>query len=354
VLRADVSARLGATRLDVALAVPAGECLAIAGPSGAGKTSVLRAIAGLLAPAHGRVSCGEAVWLDRAAGVDVAPERRHVGYVFQEYALFAHLPAWRNVAYGLRGMPRAARRARAYELLERFGIAALAEQRPATLSGGERQRVALARALAPRPAVLLLDEPLSALDTRTRGAAGRELGAVLRDADVPALLVTHDFTEAALLGDRVAVMDGGRIAQEGTAAELAAEPASAFVAGLTGAVVLVGEASPGERGLTRVELDGGGSVTAAEPGEGRMAVSVYPWEISLEPHGTVAAGSTQNHLAAEVVSVTAIGNRVRVGLAAPQPLVAEVTGTAVDRLGLAPGQRVVASWKATAARLIPL
>jgi molybdate transport system ATP-binding protein len=354
VLRAEVQARLGATELDVALAVAPGECLAIAGPSGAGKTSVLRAVAGLLAPARGHVRCGEAVWFDRASGVDLAPERRRVGYVFQEYALFAHLPAWRNVAYGLRGMPRAERRARAQDLLERFGIGALADARPGTLSGGERQRVALARALAPRPDVLLLDEPLSALDTRTRGAAGRELGAVLREADVPALLVTHDFTEAALLGDRVAVMDAGRIAQEGTAAELAAAPATAFVADLTGAVVLTGTASPGAGGLTRVELDGGGSVTATDPGEGRVAVSVYPWEIALEPAGTVAAGSAQNHLSVDVVSVTAIGNRVRVGLAAPQPLTAEVTGPAVDALGLAPGQRVVASWKATAARIVPL
>jgi molybdate transport system ATP-binding protein len=225
---------------------------------------------------------------------------------------------------------------------------------PATLSGGERQRVALARALAPRPAVLLLDEPLSALDTRTRGAAGRELAAVLREADVPALLVTHDFTEAALLGDRVAVMEHGRIAQEGTAAQLAAAPASAFVADLTGAVVLTGTARPGPGGLTVVELDGGGRVTAADAGEGRVAVSVYPWEIALEPAGTVPAGSAQNHLAAEEVTVTAIGNRVRVGLAAPQPLTAEVTGPAVERLRLAPGQRVVASWKATAARLVPL
>jgi molybdate transport system ATP-binding protein len=202
--------------------------------------------------------------------------------------------------------------------------------------------------------VLLLDEPLSALDTRTRGAAGRELGAVLREAEVPALLVTHDFTEAALLGDRVAVMDAGHIAQEGTAAQLAAAPATAFVADLTGAVVLLGTAGAGDGGLTRVALDGGGSVTTADAGEGRVAVSVYPWEIALEPAGTVALGSAQNHLAAEVVSVTTIGNRVRVGLATPQPLTAEVTGPAVEALRLAPGQRVVASWKATAARLVPL
>jgi molybdate transport system ATP-binding protein len=354
VLRAELKAQLGAVALDVALSVPAGSCLALAGPSGAGKTSVLRAIAGLLAPSAGRVACGEDVWFDAAAHVSVAPERRGVGYVFQEYALFAHLPAWRNVAYGLRGMSREERRARALELLERFGIGELADARPMTLSGGERQRVALARALAPRPSVLLLDEPLSALDTRTRREASSELAAVLREASVPSLLVTHDFTEAALLGDRVAVMDAGRIAQEGTAAELAASPATAFVADLTGAVVLRGVATRGHDGLTRVALDGGGSVTVAEPGAGRVAVSVYPWEISLLPAGWRPEGSAANHLAVEIVTVTEIGTRVRVGLAAPQPLTAEVTGPAVARLGLAPGQRVVASWKATATRLVPM
>jgi molybdate transport system ATP-binding protein len=300
------------------------------------------------------VRCGDEVWLDRAEGIDLPPERRGVGYVFQEYALFAHLPAWRNVAYGLRGIPRAARRQTANELLDRFGIADLADARPATLSGGERQRVALARALAVRPKALLLDEPLSALDARTRRSAGRELGIVLRESGVPAVLVTHDFTEAALLGDRVAVIDAGRIVQEGTAAELAAAPAGAFVADFTGAVVLIGTAAPGADGLTHVKLDGGGELSVADPGEGRVAVSVHPWEIALAPAAAVPAGSARNHLAAEVVSVTAIGNRVRVGLAVPQPLTAELTGTAVEQLELAPGSRVVATWQATATRLLPL
>ena len=202
---------LGDLRLDVGLEVAAGECLALAGPSGAGKSSVLRIAAGLLRPRAGRVTCGERVWLDGA--IDVPPEERHCGYVFQDYALFPNLSAWQNVGYGL---PRRHRRERALALLERFGLADRAEARPRTLSGGERQRVALARALAVEPAALLLDEPLSALDARTRAAAGRELAAVLHEAGVPALLVTHDFQEAALLGDRVGVMDAGRIVQIGT------------------------------------------------------------------------------------------------------------------------------------------
>jgi molybdate transport system ATP-binding protein len=349
VLSVTAETELGDLRLDVALEVAAGECLALAGPSGAGKSSVLRIAAGLLRPRSGRVTCGERVWFD--GDVDLPPEARRSGYVFQDYALFPHLTAWQNVGYGL---PRRGRRERALELLERLGPADRADARPRTLSGGERQRVALARALAPGPDVLLLDEPLSALDARTRAAAGRELAAVLQAAGVPALLVTHDFQEAALLGDRVGVMDGGRIVQTGSASELAAEPASPFVADFTGAVVLTGTASPGAGGLTRVALDGGGEVSSPDAGEGPVAVTVFPWDIALAPPGAVDPGSARNHLAVAVVSVTAVGNRVRVGLTAPQPLTAELTEPAVERLHIQPGARLVASWKATATKLLPL
>jgi molybdate transport system ATP-binding protein len=350
-LSVSADTRLGDFRLDVALEVRAGECVALAGPSGAGKSSVLRVIAGLVQPDRGRVTCGERVLLDTDGGVDLPPEARRCGYVFQDYALFPHLTAWQNVGYGL---PRAQRRQRGHELLERFGVAHRADARPRTLSGGERQRVALARALAVRPDVLLLDEPLSALDARTRAAAGREVAAVLREAGVPALLVTHDFQEAALLGDRVGVMDAGRIVQLGAPADLAAEPASPFVADFTGAIVLTGTAEPGPDGLTSVRLDGGGAVTSPEPARGPVAVTVYPWDIALAPSGTTDPGSARNHLDVEVVSVTAVGSRVRVGLAAPQPLTAELTEPAVRRLHIQPGQRAVASWKATATRLLPL
>ncbi len=244
------------------------------------------------------------------------------------------------------------RRERALELLGRFGLGELADARPRTLSGGERQRVAVARALARRPEVLLLDEPLSALDARTRASASRELAAVLRDVEVPALLVTHDFQEAAQLGDRVGIVDAGRIVQEGTPSELAAAPRSAFVADFTGAVVLTGTARRGPAGLTSVELDGGGVVATTDAGDGPVAVSVYPWEIAIEPAGVADHGSAQNHVTAEVISITTVGNRVRVSLAGAQPIAAEITRDSAERLGLRAGAMVTASWKATATRLV--
>jgi molybdate transport system ATP-binding protein len=339
--------------LELELELPPG-CLALAGPSGAGKTTLLRMIAGLVRPREGRVAIGGEVWTDTSAQVFVPPERRRCGYLFQDYALFPHLSAWRNVAYALPELPRGRRRAHAESLLERFGVAHLAESRPAELSGGERQRVALARTLARAPKVLLLDEPLSALDTRTRAAAGRELGATLHEAGVPALLVTHDFFEASLLGDEVAILDRGRLVQRGRPRELASRPASAFVADFLGASVLEGTARPADGGLSLVELDGGGTVASTDVVRGRAAASVFPWEVTLEPPGTSAHGSAQNRLGGTVLSITPVGNRFRIALALPQPLGAEVTEAALERLPIRVGDRVDACWKATATRLAPL
>jgi molybdate transport system ATP-binding protein len=353
VLRVEAHHRRGALTLDVELEVARGGCLALAGPSGAGKTSVLRIVAGLLRPDAGRVRFGDDPWLDTDRGVDRAPEDRRCGVVFQEYALFGHLSAWRNVAYGVRGVARAERRRRAHELLERFGLGGRGDARPGQLSGGERQRVALARALAPDPAVLLLDEPLAALDSRTRATASRELGEVLARLEIPALLVTHSFEEAALLGDRVAVLEAGSIVQEGSAAELASAPASTVVADFTGAVVLLGHARSSAGGLTRVALDGGGEVLATAAADGPVAVSVHPWEIALEPPGAGQTGSARNRLAVRVASVTELGARARIGLEAPQPLAAEISTEAVRALALGPGAAATATWKAAATRLIP-
>jgi molybdate transport system ATP-binding protein len=348
--------------LDLELQAAAGAPLALVGRSGSGKTSMLRAIAGLLSPDEGRVELAGAVWLDTRRGVDLAPERRGCGFLFQDYALFPRMSAWRNVAYGMRG-PRAERRPAALALLERFGVAALAEARPATMSGGERQRVALARALAAGPPLLLLDEPLSALDSTTRREAIGELGAVFAETGTPVVLVTHSFEEAAALAGELIVIEAGREIQRGSAASISASPASAFVADFSGAVVLRGAAGGGEGDLTVVRLPGGAEVWSADRARGPVALSVFPWEISIElggePPGSPASSPAEppldsrlNRLACEVTTVTAIGSRARVGLAAPEPLVAEITTASAARLGLRPGTRVTAVWKATATRLI--
>jgi molybdate transport system ATP-binding protein len=212
-------------RLGLSLDVAA-ETVAIVGPSGAGKSTLLRAIAGLVKPHAGRITLGEEVWLDRARGIDLAPEDRSVGMVFQQYALFPHLSVQRNVEFG--------GKARATELLQRLGIAHLAAARPRQLSGGERQRVALARALAHDPKGLLLDEPLSALDPHTRDVVRRELAGHLAGLALPTLLVTHDVADAIVLADRIGVIREGRIIQVGTPAELAAAPVDDFVARVFG------------------------------------------------------------------------------------------------------------------------
>ena len=351
-LEVEASLPLREFDLEVTLRLDAGTRLALVGPSGAGKTSVLRIIAGLLTPSRGRVSLSDRIWVDTEAGLDLPPEQRRCGFLFQDYALFPRMSAWRNVAFGARDAPRAERRRRALHLLERFGATGLADARPADLSGGERQRVALARALASEPDLLLLDEPLSALDPGTRSHSLRELHASLEELGVPILLVTHSFEDAALIGERVAVLDRGRIAQEGTPAELSARPRSAFVADLTGASVLRGVAAGGADGLTEVRLDGGGTVRSVDSAAGFVAVSIHPWEISLEQPAATAADSALNRLDASVGSVTVIGNRARIGLTTPQPLTAEITARSAQALGLGPGTRITAAWKATATHLI--
>jgi molybdate transport system ATP-binding protein len=347
VLRAELRGPTAGVELEVGLEVESGACLALAGPSGAGKTTVLRALAGLARPRSGWILCGKDRWLDTEEGIDVPADRRRVGFVFQDHALFPHLSAWRNVAYALDDRPRAERPSQARALLDRLGIADRAEARPRELSGGERQRVALARALARRPRVMLLDEPLSSLDARTRATAAGLLAAALRDSGAPTVLVTHDFEEAAQLADRVAVVDGGRIVQQGTPGELVAQPASAFVADFTGAIVLTGLADG-----TRVALDGGGVATAAQEAHGPVALSLHPWDVVVEAAEAPAHGSARNRLPARVTSVTRLGNRVRVGLDAGQPLAAEITPEAADALALEPGVEVVAVWKAAATRLV--
>jgi ABC-type sulfate/molybdate transport systems ATPase subunit len=339
-LRVDIAVPRRSFRLDLALEVGR-ETLALVGPSGAGKTTVLRAIAGLVRPERGRIAVGSRPLFDTDRGVDLPPEERRVGFVFQEYALFPHLTVERNVAFG--------GRARVSELLERFRISHLAKARPGELSGGERQRVGLARALAREPEVLLLDEPLSALDAHTRDSVRLELQELLRELGLPALLVTHDFEDAAALADRVGVVVEGRLLQVGTPVELVEAPAAPFVASLTGGNLLPGRARPGPDGLTEVVLDGGASVYSTAPGSGRVGVVVQPWDVAVAREQP--DDSALNHVRAAIGSLVPLGNRVRARVG---PLTAELTAASAERLGLAPGEIVVASFKATATRLVPL
>jgi molybdate transport system ATP-binding protein len=339
-LRIELDHPLRSFRLELELELGR-ETLALVGPSGAGKSSVLRSIAGLLRPERGRIALGTETWTDTERGIELPPERRSVGLVFQEYALFPHLDVRRNVAFG--------GRERVDELLARFRISHLAGARPGALSGGERQRVALARALARDPAVLLLDEPLAALDAHTRSTVRAELGELLDELALPTLLVTHDFEDAAALADRVGVIVGGRILQLAAADELVAAPADAFVASFTGANLLPGVARPGPNGLTEVVLESGDLAFSTDPGAGRVGLAVYPWEVALAH--VIPADSAANHIRGEVRSLVTLGNRVRVRVG---PLTAEVTAASADRLALAVGEPVVASFKATASRLVPL
>jgi ABC-type sulfate/molybdate transport systems ATPase subunit len=336
-LSADFTLPLRSFQLELALEVD--RTVALVGPSGAGKTSVLRAVAGLVRPSAGRIAFGGDAWFDAKQNLFRKPDERRVGLVFQEYALFPHMTVRQNVAYG--------GKERVDEYLERFRISHLAKARPAELSGGERQRVEVARALARDPGVLLLDEPLSALDAHTKATVRGELQELLREFGLPTLLVTHDYEDAASLADQVGVIVDGKLRQLASPQELVARPADAFVASFTGANLLRGTASrAGE--LTRVQLDTGEVVFSTDEGDGFVSVAVYPWEISVGREHQ--ADSALNVIEGEVRSVVHVAHRVRVQIG---PVIAEVTQASLDKLELAVGKRAVASFKATGTRLVP-
>jgi molybdopterin-binding protein len=313
--------------------------IALVGPSGAGKTSVLRSVAGLVRPQSGRIALGEDVWFDSDRGIFKQPDERRVGLVFQEYALFPHMSVRQNVRYG---GPN-----RVDEYLERFRISHLAKARPGELSGGERQRVALARALARNPGVLLLDEPLSALDAHTKIAVRGELQELLRELGLPTLLVTHDYEDAAALADLVGVIVQGELRQLASPQQMVATPADGFVASFTGANLLHGSARPASGGLTEIILDSGETIYSADEGSGRVEAVVYPWEVTISLHREL--DSAQNQIAGEIRSLAHVGNRVRVRVGG---LTAEVTAMSAETLGLEVGMKVIAAFKATGTRLV--
>jgi molybdate transport system ATP-binding protein len=339
--------RRGTLALDVHLRAAAGETVAVVGPNGAGKTTLLRALAGLVAVDEGRIVLDGDVLLDTGAGVDVAVEDRPLAVTFQEHLLFPHLTALENVAFGLRsrGAKAAAARAEAAAWLDRVGLGDVAAARPAALSGGQSQRVALARALATAPRLLLLDEPMAALDATTRQATRRDLRRHLRDHDGVRVVVTHDPMEAAALADRLVVLEAGRVVQDGSLAELTAHPRSRYVADLVGVNLVAGRAAGG-----RVDT-GAAVVVVADRLEGDVLLAIPPRAVTLSP--TRPAGTARNVWEGVVDGIDRDGDRARVRVRGPVPLVAEVTAAAAAELGLADGAAVWVAVKATEIQVAP-
>jgi molybdate transport system ATP-binding protein len=348
-LDATIKLTRGSFSVDLALNVARGEVLALLGPNGAGKTTTLQVLAGLLAVDEGGVTIEGDVADDAAHDVFVPPERRSVGVVFQDYLLFPHLKAVDNVGFGLRarGVSRSAARSAAREWLERVGLAHKASARPRELSGGEAQRVALARALAIEPALLLLDEPLAALDVQTRA----EVRGVVREVlgtrrDHGQVIVTHDPVDALTLADRIAIMQDGRIVQCDAPTDIVARPRSAYVADLVGVNLYRGEAEGDVVAVARDQR-----VVVGEPHRGRVLVVVPPHAVVL--HRTRPDGSARNVWRGRVDRLDRLGSRVRVHIAGELPIVAEVTPASIAALDLREGSDVWAAVKATELEVFP-
>jgi len=334
--------------LSVAFEVEAGETLVVIGPSGCGKTTTLNIISGLLRPEAGRVVLEGGTLFDSSAGIDVPVEKRKIGYVFQDFALFPHLSLADNVAYGLhcQKMKKDKIAARVQWALEMVGLAGMAQRKPPQISGGEKQRVALARAIALESPLLLLDEPLGALDAQTRRSVRGELRAVLRKVQRTTIMVTHDHVDALTFGDRICVLDRGEIIQIGDKHELLTSPRCKFVADLVGANFFEGTISSLRRhGLAAVRV-GDSTLHVATDEMGDTLLSFYPSDVTLGL--APPAGSAVNVFESRVSEIVHLGDRVRVALNSTLPMVAEITAESLQALGIKEGSKVYASLKATA------
>lgn len=351
-LYADLRVSRGSFGLALDLTVEPGEVVALLGPNGAGKTTALRAIAGLLALDSGRIALDFTVW-DEPPSTFRTPDRRPIGVVFQDYLLFNHLSCLENVAFGLRarGVEKQTARVEAARWLETVGLSQYARTRPRALSGGQAQRVALARALATDPELLLLDEPLAALDASTTLHVRAELGQHLRRFEGRTLLVTHDPLDAMVLADRLIIIENGQVVQEGNPTEVAHRPRTDYVAQLVGLNLYRGNASG-----TTVTLTEGGTITLAEPATGPVHVAFPPAAVSLYPEPP--SGSPRNTWPAVVTGIEQHAHTVRVRLnaapAGPADLLADITTAAVADLHLTPGQLLHTTLKATEVHTYPV
>jgi molybdate transport system ATP-binding protein len=347
-LEAKLRLTLGALDLDMELNVDEGEVVALLGPNGAGKTTLLRGLAGLVPLTSGYVKLDGRVLEDAASGKYVPTERRSIGVVFQDYLLFPHLSVLENVAFGMRsrGMRSNEASEKATQWLDRVGLSAYVQDKPDALSGGQRQRVALARALAPDPRLLLLDEPLAALDVTTRAEVRRDLKRHLTTFPGLRLVVTHDPLEAAMLADRLVVMENGRLVQTGTPAEVTERPRSQYVADLVGVNLLRGQA---DHGSVRISDDSVIAAAAAESGD--VFAVIHPRAVAL--HLRRPEGSPRNAWPGRVSGVELSGGRVRVRVEGDIPLVAEVTPAAISDMKVKEGGEVWVSFKSTDVGVYP-
>lgn len=351
VLQARLASRRGAFALAAEFSAESGSTLVLVGPNGSGKSTVLRMLAGLSRPDAGEVRLDGDTWGDIRSGIWLPAEQRSVGWLPQELALFPHLSAVENVAFGLRAAgvgPPAVARAR--DALHALGLDREVERKPAALSGGERQRVALARALVVEPRLLLLDEPLSAIDPAARAALRSLLKRVLAERRVTTVYVTHSPLEALALGGRLAVMHEGAVVQQGMPADLLQRPRSEAAGAFIGTNFFRGTLQKRDgSGLVAIRT-AAGELLAADPGlSGEVFVAIDPREIVLSRDAP--SGSARNVFRGRVVEIAPEpprGERIRVALATRPPLVAEVTREALGALGLTEGAEVHASFKATA------
>ncbi|MBL8702095.1 MAG: ABC transporter ATP-binding protein [Alphaproteobacteria bacterium] len=349
--------------LDVRFTCARRELIALVGPSGAGKTSVLRAIAGLVRIRAGRIAVGGETWLDPAGAIDVPPHRREVGFVFQSYALFPHMSALGNVAAALGHLPSAARHAEARDWLRRMHLEGLEDRRPGALSGGQQQRVAMARALARRPKVLLLDEPFAAVDKVTRRKLYAELAELRSTLDIPCVLVTHDLDEAAMLADRMAILRRGATIQLGTPEDVMRRPASVDVARLidlrnifAGRLV----AHEPEKALSRLEWAGATLETAHRPDIAPgtpVTWCIPPSDIVLHRRDRPSRGERENPVRGSILQALRLGDTTLVALrpdtAPSATLYLSIPSHVAMRNGLQPGTAVGVSLLAGGIHLMP-